>query len=177
MEGLGRGVDDVKNPMRAKRIIPFCLVAIGILVLASPLFYKLTNCGGNTMALSKCLMFAHTAKLVADENGGHFAISKSGAEDLAFIFRCCLRSDFLLKTNFSITSATNREIIIVCKPEFDNVPQPTIWNFYHKNPAHAVGYSDGTFGLISPAEFSKLSLNKFVSAASLVTHFGANISK
>jgi hypothetical protein len=60
--------------------------------------------------------------------------------------------------------------VVLCLREFANIPRPTIWNFYHKNPAHAVGYSDGTSGLISPAECTTLNLIGFVPAANLVTN-------
>ncbi len=70
----------------------------------------------------------------------------------------------LLKTNFVWATDTNRQIITVCEREYDNVPKPTLWNFHHKNPAHAVGYSDGTTGLISPMEYTNLNLSMFSTA-------------
>ena len=78
---------------------------------------------------------------------------------------------WLLKTNF-VWQNTNskREIVIVCEKGFDNVPKPTIWNLYRKNRAHAVGYSDGTTGLISPEQFTNLSLIGFVSLSQLATN-------
>ena len=74
------------------------------------------------------------------------------------------------KTNFVWQSAKEKkEIVIVCGKEFDNVPRSP-WTFFLKNPAHAVGYSDGTTGLISPTEFSNLNLSGFVSVLSLATN-------
>jgi hypothetical protein len=84
--------------------------------------------------------------------------------------------NLLVKTNFVWTSDnSNREIIAVCPILFSNVPQPILLNLYHKNPAHAVGYSDGTTGLISPKQFASLNLNNFVSAADLATNSEFNI--
>ena len=52
----------------------------------------------------------------------------------------------------------NRRIVIVCDMPYTNVPMRKFW---HAPPTHAVGYSDETTGLISPAEFAKLDLSKF----------------
>lgn len=71
-------------------------------------------------------------------------------------------ANFLIKTNFSWGNSTNREIVIVCTTPFDNDPKPTIWNLFHRNPAHAVGYSDRTTGLISPSAYSNLDLSQFI---------------
>jgi hypothetical protein len=64
--------------------------------------------------------------------------------------------------------------VIVCGKEFDNVPA-SFWTFHRKNPAGAVGYSDGTTGLISPAQFTNLNLNGFVFISSLATNSEFNI--
>jgi hypothetical protein len=77
-------------------------------------------------------------------------------------------ADFLVRSSFVLGNSSNRGIVIVCERQFGNVPQPTIWNLYHQNPAHAVGYSDGTAGLISPEQFSNLNLASFVSLSNLV---------
>jgi hypothetical protein len=44
------------------------------------------------------------------------------------------------------------------------VPQPCLWNLFRQNPAHAVGYSDGSAGLISPEEYAALDLSRFIKA-------------
>jgi len=78
-------------------------------------------------------------------------------------------ADFFVRTNLAIPS-NGRAVVIICEKPFDNVPQPTIWNFYRKNPAHAAGYSDGSKGLISPAEFALLDLAEFVLLSSVPTN-------
>jgi hypothetical protein len=69
----------------------------------------------------------------------------------------------LIKTNFSWSAETNRQIVVVSESALDGASQASP----DKKPAHVAGYSDGTAGLISPGEFTNLDLTGFVSAASL----------
>jgi hypothetical protein len=79
--------------------------------------------------------------------------------------------DLWIKTNFVWTvGESNREIVVVCGREFDNVSKPGFWNHFWRNPAHAVGYSDGTTGLISPEQFTNLISTGFVSMSNLATN-------
>ena len=82
-----------------------------------------------------------------------------------------------IQTNYLWNTPSNREIVVVCGRQYDNVHKLGFWNFFIPNPAHVVGYSDGTVGLISPTEFTNLNLNRFVSAVSLVTNSEFKISK
>lgn len=139
-----------------------------------------TNCGQNSYALSACRNFVLSANLAADENNGLFEIGKIDTNSLSMIDRDIWGAsgkDFLVKTNFLPGDSTNRLVVIVCTHQFDNVPRPVIWNCFRKNPAHAVGYSDGTVGLISSGEFTNLNLSGFVSVASLATNSEFNILK
>jgi hypothetical protein len=151
--------------------------------LALPLVTAKTNCGGNSYALSACATFAVAAYVTAQDNHSQFEVGKIGKDEwqsfltLAGNHWGMNRADFLVKTNFVLGNGSNRDVIIVSKREFGNVPQPTIRNFYHRNPAHAVGYSDGTTGLISPEQFANLNLTGFVSLSNLVTNFESNVSK
>jgi len=86
-----------------------------------------------------------------------------------------LNLGILFKTNFTWQSdEVKKEIVIICVKEFDNVPKSP-WAFFLKNPAHAVGYSDGTTSLISPEQFTNLNLTGFVSVLSLATNSELNI--
>lgn len=52
-----------------------------------------------------------------------------------------------------------RQVVAVCDKPFDNVPR----RFFGKAPlTHAIAFADGTTGLISSEEFSKLDLAGFV---------------
>ena len=87
-----------------------------------------------------------------------------------------LRPNFWIRTNFLWTGVSNRAVVIVCESEFDNVPKSS-WSFGRKYPAHAVGYSDGKSGLVSPGEFTNLSMVGFVSLGNLLTNSEFNIAK
>lgn len=154
-------------------------IAIGLLLVGVafaawfflPFLAPSTNCGGNSYALTVCEEFAVTARAKTQDHEGSFEISKISQQDLAMIARNAWGisgADLLVRTNFLPGSSTNRALVIVCTRKFDNIPQPMIWNLFHKTPAHAVGYSDGEVALISPDDFAKLNLDGFVSAASLV---------
>jgi hypothetical protein len=54
---------------------------------------------------------------------------------------------------------TQHQVVIVCDTPYSNVPQR---RFIKAPPTHAVGYSDGSIALISPAEFNKLNKASFV---------------
>jgi hypothetical protein len=82
----------------------------------------------------------------------------------------------LIRTNIN-PNAVPKQIVVVCDTPYGNVPQPTIWNGYRIHPAHAVGYSDGTAGLVSPAEFKKVNLNEFVDASLIETNSEAAKNK
>jgi hypothetical protein len=151
----------------------FFAVAI-IAALALPLVTTKTNCGGNSYALSVCKTFAVAADITAQDNHSQFEVGKIGKDELQSFLTLAGNhwgmngADFLVKTNFVLGSSSNREVIIVSKRKFGNVPQPTIRNFYHQNPAHAVGYSDGKVSLISPTEFAGLDLNQFIHLSQLL---------
>jgi hypothetical protein len=53
----------------------------------------------------------------------------------------------------------SREIVAVCDTPFDNVPRRV---FGRAPLTHAVGYSDGSAGLISVQEFRRLDLTRFI---------------
>ena len=160
------------------------LLAVAIVgALALPLLITKTNCGGNSYALTACATFAVAANITAQDNHLQFEPGKIG-EDMRRNFLMFAENhwgmngaDFLVKTNFFVGSSSNREVIIVSERKFGNVPQSTIWNFYHQNQAHAVGYSDGTTGLISPEQLTNLNLAGFISLSHLVTHLESDTSK
>jgi hypothetical protein len=156
------------------------LPAAAAVAVILPILTAQTNCGGNSAALSACYHFALAAEIVSEETDSQFDVSKIDKQVLSELARenwGMTGSDFIVKTNFAFENKTNHEIVILCRKQFENVPQQTIWNFYHKNPAYAAGYSDGTVGLISPTEFTNLNLNGFVSVASLATNSEFNVSK
>jgi hypothetical protein len=158
-------------------------VVIVFFIVAVFLFFYLPTLAtsgkpqGNRLAILGCRLYLNKASL-AKTNGPNFEFSKLSNYNQRRALGLVLNNlDFLVKTNFTWGTSSNREIVIVCPSRFDNVPTPTLLNLYHKHPAHAVGYSDGTTELISPVEFTNLNLKGFASAWYLATNSEVNASK
>jgi hypothetical protein len=176
MEGLGCGADFMKKESR-KRIIFYSVAAVtaaGLTAMILPAASRPSNCGGNSYALNACQNYSLTARMAAEENHSQFETINLSTEDKVYLARLAKSgwiggADFFIKTNFTCTNGV-QEIVIVCEKQFDNVPQPTISNFYQHNPAYAAGYSDGTKGLISPEQFRSLNFIGFIRLSSLDTN-------
>ena len=171
--------------MKREKITIIVILFAGAIIaaLALPLVTTKTNCGGNSYALSVCRTFAVVAEITARDNHSKFEVWKIGKDERQSFLALAENhwgmngTDFLVKTNFVLGSSSNREVIVVSKRKFGNVPQPTILNSYHQNPAHAVGYSDGTTELIPPEQFANFSLTCLVSLSNLAANLKSNISK
>jgi hypothetical protein len=176
---LGRGVDGVKGICMDKsqmRVRPGFLLGLFTVFVVIPLlvsFLLQPSSGklrGNKYAMFMCRTEIRIWKN-EETNGVRFDFNKLSDENKWHAIALVdYQSDFWIKTDFDWENASNREIVIVCKKEFDNVPEPALWNFFRRNPAHAAGYSDGTADLISPEQFTNLNLSGFVSLQSLATN-------
>jgi hypothetical protein len=179
VERLGRGVDGVNDFMNKSqwqirpKFVAMLIIAFGIPLLAAmilPMFsgsHKLRGNGRNF------LLCRHQMDMWKREmtNDLVFDFSKLSFENKQETISVEKDFDGRFKTNFAWQSDhSKRQIIIVCGQEFDNVHKPGFWNSIFRNPAHAVGYSDGTVGLISPEEYTNFYFSGFVSASSLATN-------
>ena len=149
-------------------------VAAAAILLPAYAKGRVSNCGGNSATMSACRTIMLDMRLASEDLGKRFDVRQLSRErktDIAIAATnyWIVRGKILLRKNISIGNGSN-QIMAVCDAAYDNVPQPTIWNHYKKNPAHAVGYSDGSVGLISPADFKKLNLAEFVDASSLASN-------
>jgi hypothetical protein len=147
------------------------LLAVGVgavLVCAAtllPVFNRATNCGGNSAALFRVQEYALMVRVGAMDSSNHiFQVNKVMPEqrqrlaELAHYY-WIPGARFLVSTApWSEQEPGPRRIIIVCDTPYRNVPQRWIGS---SPPAHAVGYSDGSTGLISPAEFAALDRSLF----------------
>jgi hypothetical protein len=127
---------------------------------------------GNRAAILECRNYFFIISH-AETNSSEFDFSKLSKEDEIEL----IHLGYLAKTNFIWGNSSNRESVIVCQNQFSDVPRTGFLHLFLPNPAHAVGYSDGAAGLISPKEFSQLNLNGFISLSSLATNSEFNISK
>jgi hypothetical protein len=155
-------------------------VFIALLVVTLGVFLILPNLAttgklrGNASALhlNRTHMILWKSKQANSPNFDFWRLSLGGKRR-TIVLGLNLETSF--KTNFVWQSdKEKKEIVIVCGKEFDNVPRSP-WTFFLKNRAHAVGYSDGTTGLISPTEYTNLNFSGFVSASSLATNSELNI--
>jgi hypothetical protein len=143
------------------------LVAAGLVVPAM----KRSNCGGNSAALAACKAYITVLQLwSADHEGQSFHFDQADTAARQELGRLpgalWIRSARLLARldDVRMDAAADKRIIMVCDHPYGNVPQRT----FGKSPmAHAVAYSTGETGLISPEQFARLDLSGFVDLQSL----------
>jgi len=161
--------------MTTKRKILVAFLSLGIVALVAvvllPAFASASNCGGNSYALTACKQIVIYARVATPTNISMLDLASLDASDQTNLFRIAdshwtAGAGYWVKTN-NLGDTTQRQIIVVCDVAYDNVPQPTLWNFYRRNPAHAVGFSDGNTGLISPEEFTRMDRKGFVKLTAL----------
>ncbi len=148
------------------RLSTIAAVIIGTVAIAMVGLLHGSNCGGNSAALAICDVCCGILGEWELRNPGeafrYGHVDPGTRERLAALgdspFTRSAR--FLIKADeFRIDSARPGQVVLVCDRPYDNVPDYFLW----RSPmAHAVGYSTGKTGLISPEEFSRLDLNGFV---------------
>ena len=157
---------------RKALIVTLCLAALtAVGSLGLPWFSRSTNCGGNTAAWSNCRTIYSQLSL-ADKGNEAFAVQTLPQEDLAELaklghYHWTGDASFLIKKQLKL-SPDSDEIIAFCDTNFDNVPQPTIYNLYKRTPRYAVTLANGKTKLIAPEEFAKIDHSQFVKASDLV---------
>lgn len=161
--------------MKTKRNTLVALACLCLLLLFAalvlPALAPPSNCGGNSYALTACKQLGLYARMANPTNSSTLDLTLLDTLDRTNIFRIVdspwtTGADYWVRTN-GLGGSAQKRILVVCDTAYDNVPQPTIWNLYHRNPAHAVGFSDGTTGLISPAEFTGMDRSDFAALSDL----------
>jgi hypothetical protein len=143
------------------------LVAAGMVLPAM----KRSNCGGNSAALAACKGYVTVLQLWAvDHDGQRFQIGQADKQTRSELESlpgaAWIRSARLMArvNDVRVDVAAERRIIMVCDHAYDNVPHRILG----KSPmAHAVAYSTGETGLISPEEYARLDLSGFVDLQTL----------
>ena len=134
-------------------------------VLGPGLSYSITNCGGNSAALAQVQSIALIARAGTFDTPDHSfrftAVDADQREQLTHYSR----THWLRNARFLVSidpvlehEAQPRRIIVVCDTPYRNVPRRWIGS---APPTHAAGFSDGSHGLISTAEFAALDRSKF----------------
>lgn len=130
------------------------------------LLWRTSNCGGNSAAASNCRNIVLDVRVEASDSDEVFNfehISQDTRSDLARLSSnmWTAGAKYLLRSGQIHTGEGTHEIVVVCDTPYDNVPQPTIWNLHRRTLRHAAGYSDGSIGWLTPAEFAGLSKSNF----------------
>lgn len=157
-----------RHQNRLLSIVFFWLVLFApVACIAIPLtawFARSSNCGGNSAALTACDCYAGMLQWWASDHPNQAFRYDDFRKDVDLTDlpgASWIRSAKLLAKPDGIRfdPARPREVVIVCDRPYDNVPQRLL---FRSPKAHAVGYSDGTAGLISPDEFAHLNTAGFV---------------
>ena len=162
--------------MSLKRFAIKAALIIGLLLTLTfsflPMLARTSNCGGNSAALSRCGSYSLTVAWKMEESSGDFKTGDLTDEERKEVLRLADNhwnpGSHLLLKRIVREKGDPKQIVVVCDKAYNNVPQPTVWNLYSKNPAHAVGYADRTTGLITPKQFRELDFKEFMDAHELV---------
>lgn len=159
--------------MKALREFIKIVAIVGIAVAAFyffvlPALDPTKKLAGNRAALAMC-RWELTTWRAYQTNSPVFDFHQLTDDQKRRVIMFGLNQDFSIRTNFVWGDEPSRKIVIVSARVYDNVPVPPPWNLLWRNAAHAVGYSDGTTGLISPEEFDRLNLYGIASLWSLAT--------
>lgn len=161
--------------MRAKNalwILSGTLAGAAVIALIGfPLLARPSNCGGNTAALYNCKQILTYARMFGDTNTFPPDANQMPPEERDEFFKLGKNhwtgvAQYWVRTN-GWDSRNHTQIVVFCEKAFGNVPQPTLGNLYTRNPAHAVGFANGTAGLISPGAFAQIDKNDFASLSDL----------
>jgi hypothetical protein len=143
--------------------VAIVLVTAGLVL---PVFEYYPNCGGNSAALSDCQNYILFLWSWSDDyKSGTFHYSQADPfyrhRLTALAGSTAIRPSHLLARVEDVRVDPNAEkrVFMVCDQAFDNVPRR---RFRRAPMTHAVAYSTGETGLITPAEFARLDLSGFV---------------
>ncbi len=154
----------VTHMSRNRLLLLGAVLASGAVVLL-PYFSRGSNCGGNSAALASVHQYAMLAIIGAKDSPDHtFRVGTANAEQQKELAELA-HSLWIPKARFLVSNATlseresqPRRVIVVCDTPYCNVPRRWIGSAPY---AHAAGFSDGSAGLISPAEFAALDRSSF----------------
>jgi hypothetical protein len=141
------------------------LIAVVLICAAvfTPMLSRPTNCGGNTAALSACRYVAVSLKMIAMDRGdAPLSITNLTPREKE-TFKRIPGASWLPGCRILVARGPieekGKEIIAVCEQPFRNVPRRIIGK---APPTHAVGYSDGSAGLISVEQFRRADFSAFI---------------
>jgi len=140
----------------------FVVLLVGFVLPAT----KRSNCGGNSAALTACKDYILLLQVWKADHGDEQFRCEQADSQTSWHLRNLSGASWIPSGRLlakvdgvRLDSAADRRIIMVCGRAYSNVPQ----RFLGRSPmTHAVAYSTGETGLISPQEFARLDLTGFV---------------
>lgn len=169
-------VSGLKILWRFMVIATVMLSAIFVVLSFTPMAH-ISNCGGNSSALHRL----HTLKMFAamtsfERPEGVFSFSELSESELDQL-KGFVSSGWNKEAKFYVVSGRmnfqapvdERRIIAVCDTAYRNVPEHRMgmWR-WPAPPTHAVAFSDGTTGLISPEEYAEINRADMIDVASIL---------
>lgn len=159
------------SPLQRKVVLAAVPLIIAMAILAFP------SSGGNVAALHACKQYALSMLLWSHDEyaaARHTPTDRQilqwlkDTEQMTVVSASRIHPARLLVRldGWRINSATEKRIVAVCNRSYASVPQRWFGRFSAK--AHAVAYSTGETGLISPVEFARMDLSGFVDFKSTV---------
>lgn len=129
-----------------------------------------SNCGGNSAASSNCRIISLSALVEGSDSNDVFSFEHAAKETQSELARAerdfwTSGAKYLLRRGLIHTGDGTHEIVVVCDAAYGNVPLPSIWNLHRRTLRHAVGYSDGSIGWLTPTEFAQLNRSNFFEPA------------
>jgi hypothetical protein len=157
------------------------VVLAGVVAVLLPLLARPSNCGGNSAALNDVKLYVLMVELgindTVDRTFRVTALTGDQRDELSRVVRdhWIRGARFLVSTNpVHEADLKSRRILIVCDTPFQNVPQR---RFGSAPPTYAVGYSDGTKGLLGVGEFAALDFTTFRFLDELIQPASTNSGK
>lgn len=164
----------LKTLWRFVVIATVTLSAILVLLSFTPMA-RTSNCGGNSSALHR----VHSLKSFAassnfergDESFRFSELSQAELDHLAALGGSPWNREakFYVASGKISFSETTRRIIAVCDTPYSNVPEHRMgmWRWWAPL-THAVAYSDGNTGLITPEEYAGINKADLIDVASIL---------
>jgi hypothetical protein len=154
------------------------LSSIAVVLAATVFGYSFitqkSNCGGNSAALGACTSYVSVLEVWSDDHPGQlFSYETASADELrqlAHLPSSWIRPPHRLLAKLRqvrIDPKGPKAVVMVCDCAYDNVPE----RMFGRAPMrHAVAYSTGEVGLVTPDEFARLDLKDFTDLRILDTN-------
>jgi hypothetical protein len=150
-----------------KRLCIIALWVVAVTVAAGvvlPMVEGPSNGGGNSAALTACQNICLAIRIIsADRATNVVRLSALSPDELREFQNLPGQSwlhgaHLLVRTNdLALGTSEPKQVIVVCDTAYSNFPQYRFW----RAASHAVGYSDGSVGLVPPAEYQLFDLRGF----------------